>query len=152
MAQRRELAFENLDAALDDVRELAAGEVQVTGGHTFAEIVRHRALTNNMVTGKIKPPTLPWYMRLAMPFIRSSILNGDVKPGFKLPAKMESYFWSTESVEIEEAIEQLSASIENYKNNGPLEIHPVFGRATREQVDQLTLKHAAMHLSFVRRV
>ena len=65
---------------------------------------------------------------------------------------MESYFWSTESVEIEEAIEQLSASIENYKNNGPLEIHPVFGRATREQVDQLTLKHAAMHLSFVRRV
>lgn len=151
MSKRRELVFDDQDMVLADVRQLATGEVQVAGSHSFAEIVRHLALTNNMVTGKTpSPPPLPWYMRLMMPFMRSSILNGPVKPGFKLPVKMEAFFWPDDPVEIGEAVAQLAASIENYKATGPLDVHPVFGRATKEQVDRLTLKHAAMHLSFVR--
>jgi len=43
----------------------------------------------------------------------------------------------------------LKQSVENYKANGPLEVHPVFGRVSREQNLELNCGHCAMHLSFV---
>lgn len=149
MAERRELKFNSLDEVQTEIERLAAGDVQVTGNHSFGKIVRHLAITNEMVCGKIAPPKLPWYMRMVMPLISGWILNGPVKPGFKLPSNMEPFLWPIQEVSVSEAVEQFRDSVEYYKRNGPLPIHPVFGKATREQVDLMTLKHAAMHLSFV---
>lgn len=150
MSERRELVFESFDEVLAEVERLATGDVRVDGKHSFGKILRHLALTNDMVTGKIKAPKLPLVMRLAMPFMRKSILNGPVKPGFKLPSKADGFFWPSEEPELPDAIAYLKQSVENYKTNGPLPVHPIFGKAERAQVDQLTLRHAAMHLGFVR--
>ena len=53
-------------------------------------------------------------------------------------------------VDPKEAIENFKASVKAYQDKGPLAVHPIFGKVTREQVDNITLSHAAMHLSFVR--
>lgn len=104
-----------------------------------------------MVVGNITPPKLPWYMRLAMPLLKNGILNQPVKPGFKLPnTAMQEFFWSKTEVDPKEAIENFKASVKAYQDKGPLAVHPIFGKVTREQVDNITLSHAAMHLSFVR--
>jgi hypothetical protein len=88
-------------------------------------------------------------MKLVLPFIRATILKGSVKPGVKLPANAEAAFWPHENIAIEDAIQMLKESVTYYKQHGPLPVHPIFGKATREQIDMLTCNHAAMHLSFV---
>lgn len=147
--ERRDLSFNSLDEAVADVERLAAGQVRTTGKHSFAKILKHLALTHDMATGKLEGPRPPLLMRLVMPFIKGSILNSPVKPGFKLPQKSEQFFWPDGEVDQEEALAHFKASVENYKQNGPLPVHPIFGSATREQLDRLNCGHCAMHLSFV---
>jgi len=149
MIQRRETSFKNQQEIVQDVETLAQGSVKTLGKHSFAEIVCHLAMTNDIVTGKIVPPKLPWMMRVLMPLMRSSVLNRPVKPGFKLPKNMEAFFWPNEKVELPEAINRFKASVEYLEAQGPLPIHPIFGKATREQSENLLLSHAAMHLSHV---
>ena len=147
--ERRELNFTSLDDAVADAEALAAGEVRTTGNHSFGQILEHLARTHDMATGKVPGPQLPFFMRLMMPFLKGSILNGPVKPGFNLPKDAESFFWPDQEFDVQEALAHLKASVENYKTNGPLSVHPVFGKATKEQVDRLNINHCAMHLSFV---
>lgn len=148
--KRREISFASLDEIISDMETLASSKHETTGSHSFGKIVQHLATTNEMVIGNITPPKLPWYMRMAMPFIKNSILNNPVEPGFKLPNKsMQEFFWSQSDVDLKEAIDNFRTSVKAYNDKGPLPVHPIFGKATREQVDKLILNHAAMHLSFV---
>lgn len=147
--KRRELTLSSLDDIVAEVERLAAGEVKTTGKHSFPQIVRHLALSNSMMTGRIPAPKPPLIMKLMLPFIRSAILKGSVKPGVKLPANAEAVFWSDEEISIQDTIEMLKESVAYYKKDGPLPVHPIFGKASREQLDRLTCNHAAMHLSFV---
>ena len=146
---RRELALNSLDEVVAEVERLVMGEVVTTGKHSFPQIVRHLALSNDMMTGRIAPPKLPLLMRLMLPLIRSAILRGPVKPGVKLPSSAEKVFWSDKEISINDAIAMLKDSVRYYQQNGPLPVHPIFGKATREQLDGLTCGHASMHLSFV---
>ena len=115
--ERRELSFSNWDEVIADIESLASGSgaPQVAGSHSFASIVRHLAITNEMVVGDQVPPKLPWYMRMAMPLLRNSILNNPVKPGFKLPnAQMQAFFWPEEEVSASDAIDRFKASVARY--------------------------------------
>lgn len=147
--ERRELRFNSLDEAVAEAERLAAGEVRVSGNHSFGKILKHLALTHDMATGKIVGPRPPWYMRLMMPLVKGMILKGPVKPGFNLPSSAEAFFWPPGEFEISESLTHLKESVENYKANGPLEVHPVFGKVSREQNYRLNCGHCAMHLSFV---
>jgi len=147
--ERRVLSFSSLDEAVADAEKLATGDVRTTGKHSFAQILKHLAITHDMATGKTKAPRPPFLMRLMMPFLKGMILNGPVKPGFKLSAAAEEFFWPSQEVDVQEAMAHFKQSVENYKKNGPLEVHPIFGKATREQLDRLICGHCAMHLSFV---
>jgi hypothetical protein len=147
--ERRELHFENLDEAVAEAERLAAGEVRTTGEHTLGQILEHLARTHDMATGKTAGPKLPFVMRLLMPLIKKKILNSPVRPGVKLPAKGEEFFWPQGDVDVNTALSHLRESVDNYNANGPLPVHPVFGKATREQIDRLNCGHCAMHLSFV---
>lgn len=147
--KRRELALGSMDEVVAEVERLAAGQVTTTGKHDFPKIVRHLALSNNMTTGRLAAPKPPLLMRLILPLIRSSILNGPVKPGVKLPAKAETLFWSDDEISTKDAIAMFKDSVAYYKKHGPLPVHPFFGKTTAEQADRLLCRHAAMHLSFV---
>ena len=147
--ERRELRFDSLHDAVADAERLAQGNVRTTGEHTFGQIVEHLARTHDMATGKTTGPTLPFFMRLMMPFLKGSILNAPAKQGFKLPPAAQEFFWPDGDVDVQQAVAHLKQSVENYYSNGPLKVHPVFGKATREQIDNLNITHCAMHLSFV---
>ena len=147
--ERRALSFSSLEEAVAYAEKLAAGKVRTTGKHSFALILKHLAITHDMATGKIKAPRPPFLMRLLMPLLKGMILRGPVKPGIKLPRAAEEFFWPDQEVDIQDALAHLKQSVENYKRNGPLEVHPFFGKATREQLDRLNCGHCAMHLSFV---
>ena len=148
--KRREISFSNLEEVVSDIESLASSQHETSGVHSFGKIVQHLATTNEMLVGNIVPPKLPWYMRMAMPFLRNGILNNPVEPGFKLPnSAMQDFFWSADEVDLQSAVENFRKSVKLYNERGPLPVHPVFGKATREQIEKMTLSHAAMHLSFV---
>ena len=147
--ERRELSFDSLDEAVAEVERLAQGEVRVTGSHSFAQIIEHLARTHEVAIGKATPPRLPFMMRLIMPLMKGMVLNAPVKPGLKLPDKAQSFFWPQDDVDLQQAISHLKESVEQYKALGPLPVHPVFGKASREQIDRMNCGHCAMHLSFV---
>ena len=147
--ERRELHFRFLEEVDAEAERLAAGKVRTTGNHSFGQILEHLALSHDMATGKIEAPRPPFVFRLLMPLMRGMILRGPVKPGFQLPKKSEDFFWPSGEVEVQKALAHLRMSIDNYNTNGPLAVHPVFGRVTREQNERLNCGHCAMHLSFV---
>jgi hypothetical protein len=145
----RSLTFSTQDEILAEAERLAAGNPRIAGKHSFPEILRHLARTNDMLTGRIVPPKLPLPMRLMMPLVRMLVFNRPVKPGFNLPKNSESFFWPQEPIDVEEALAALQESIAHYQRQGPLPYHPIFGKASRQQIDRLALDHAAMHLGFV---
>lgn len=147
--ERRNISFQSLEAAIADAEQLAGGEVRTTGKHSFGQILEHLARTHDMSCGKVAGPKPPWYMRLMMPLVRGMIVKGPVKPGFKLPADAEAFFWPEEEVDVQTALQHLKESVSNYQATGPLAVHPVFGKLSADKVDRLNCNHCAMHLSFV---
>ena len=148
--ERRELKFQNLDEVVADAERLAAGETRVTGNHSFGQILTHLALSQDVSTGKATAPPPPFFMRLMMPLMRRMVINSKpLKPGIKLPAKGESFFWPDQEITVAEALQHLKDSTEHYRNHGPLAVHPFFGKLSTAEADELNCRHAALHLSFV---
>ena len=148
--ERRELKFSSLDEVVEEVERLATAEVRTTGNHSFPEIVRHLALTHDMVTGKVKGPSPPWYVKLVIGLMKSRLMKDKpLAPGIKLPPNAEAFFWPDSEVSLADAIAHLKQSVENFKANGPLPKHPIFGEVSAEKNLSMNLRHAALHLSFV---
>ena len=150
-AERRELAFSNLDQVVADAERLASGEVRTTGKHSFGQILNHLTVSQDVSSGRVtNAPPPPFFMKLMMPLMKGMIINSKpLKPGVKLPAKGESFFWPNEEFEVGAALEALKESTEYYKSHGPLAVHPFFGKLSKADADELNCRHAALHLSFV---
>ncbi len=149
-AERRELSFQNLDEVLAEVKRLASGEVRTTGNHTFGQILNHLALSHDVAAGRVQAPSPPFFMKLLMPLMKRMVINSKpLKPGVKLPAKGEAFFWPDNDFDVPSAVEYFKQSVDFYKANGPLENHPFFGRISKAECDELNCRHAALHLSFV---
>jgi hypothetical protein len=148
--ERRELTFNSLDEVVAEAERLAAGEVRTTGNHSFGQILHHLAVSHDVSTGRVVGPSPPFLFRLLMPLMKRMVINDKpLKPGIKLPAKGESFFWPDREFDVAEELQHLKDSVEYYKANGPLPQHPVFGKLTRDEADGLMCRHGALHLSFV---
>lgn len=148
--ERRELTFANLDEVLAEAERLASGEVRTTGNHSLGQILNHLALSLDVATGRVVAPPPPFFMKLMMPLMKRMVLGSKpLKPGIKLPAKGEAFFWPDKEFEVPSALQYFKDSVGQFSTNGPLEKHPFFGKLTKEQGEQLECRHAALHLSFV---
>ncbi|NND96284.1 MAG: DUF1569 domain-containing protein [Pirellulaceae bacterium] len=148
--ERRELTFENLNEVVAEAERLAAGNVRTTGKHSFGQILNHLALSHDVATGRAVGPPPPWFMKLMLPVMRRMVIHSKpLKPGIKLPADGEAFFWPDKEFDVPTALQHLKESVECYKSNGPLEKHPFFGKLTAEQGESLSCRHAALHLGFV---
>ncbi|TWU39594.1 DUF1569 domain-containing protein [Novipirellula artificiosorum] len=148
--QRRELTFQKLDEVVTEVERLASGEVRTSGNHSFGQILNHLALSHDVSTGRLAAPAPPFFMRLMMPLMRRMVIGTKpLKPGIKLPASGEAFFWPDKEIDVPTAMQAFKESVDYYQSKGPLEKHPFFGKLTKEENLQLCCRHAALHLSFV---
>ncbi len=148
--EQRDLTFQNLDEVVAEAERLAAGDVRTTGKHSFGQILNHLTLSQDVSTGRVVAPPPPFFMKLIMPLIRRMVINSKpLKPGIKLPAKNEAFFWPDKEFDVASALDQLKKSTEYYKANGPMPVHPFFGKLTKEEANELNCRHAALHLGFV---
>lgn len=146
--KRRKLHFDTLDDALAETERLAEGEVETTGRYSYGQILDHMAKVTDTVTGELVLPPAPLPLRIAIRMARPIMIRNTLPAGFKLPSKTQSVLWSSEDVDVATGLQRWKEAIDRYKN-GELQPHPVFGKMTREQHDQIQCRHAELHLSFV---
>jgi hypothetical protein len=101
--------------------------VRITGNHTFGQILNHLALSHEVASGRVQTPAPPFFMKLMMPLMKRMMINSKLlKPGIKLPAKGESFFWPDTEFDIPTTVNYCKETVDHYKANGPLEKHPFF--------------------------
>jgi hypothetical protein len=148
-ADRRTLHFDSLDDALAEAERLAGSDVTTTANRSYGQILEHLARTFDVVTGHTAGVTVPlplrWIMRVARPWV----LARPMKPGFNLPSNAQSVFWPSDDVSVAEGMAHFRESLERFRQADSLPKHPLFGKMTRQQHDQLQCRHCELHLSFV---
>lgn len=149
MAQRRKLEFATLAEAAAEVERLSSVETTTTGNFTHGQIVRHLAVTLDIVCGHTPPPKIPFMIRTFAPWIKGFILNKPIKPGTKLPSGAQDVFWPPGDISVADANEHFRQSLARFESTNPLPPHLIFGKMSKDEQDLLQRGHIAMHLSHV---
>ena len=149
MPQRRELEFATLAEAAAEVDRLASVETTTTGNFSHGQIVRHLAITLDIVSGHTPPPKIPFVYRTLGPLIKRFVLKKPIQPGNKLPSDAQSAFWPAGDVSVVEANKHFHEALARYEATQQLPPHLIFGKMTKEEQDILQRGHIAMHLGFV---
>lgn len=145
---RRKLHFDTLDDAVAEAERLVATDVETSGRYSLGQILDHLARVIDTVTGEVVPPPAPLPLRIVLRVVRPIMITRTLPSGFKLPAKTQSLLWSADEIDPATGLQHWKEAIERY-NRTELLPHPVFGKMTRQQHDQIQCRHSELHLSFV---
>lgn len=147
---RRELRYDSYDELLADAERLAAGEIEQIGNWSPGQIFDHlgRSLDASIDGGAPKAPLM---IRLvAGLFFRKKFIYESIPSGFEIPQKSAKVFKPEEGVGTEEGLAHLRAAVERCKAESKRAPHPVFGTITQAEWDSFSLRHAEMHMSFLK--
>lgn len=148
-ADRRSLHFDSIDDALAEAERLAASQVTTTGNQSYGQILEHLARTLDVVSGKITGVNVPLPLRIMGRAMKPFFLSRPMKPGLNLPSAAQDIFWPSDEVSVEDAMTHFRTALDRFRNAKSLPKHPVFGKMSREQHNQLQCRHCELHLSFV---
>lgn len=147
-ATRRELKFENLNEAIEDIKTLSSQGYDQVGNWNLAMICQHLSKTMRMTVEGADfkmPGIMQWVARL---FFKKTFMTGKpVKMKVSAPAQLvpeeteEVEKWTTEFTFLANKILD--------DNTELVHQHPVFGKLSTEELRKLHGWHAAHHLSFL---
>lgn len=146
VAGRRQLRFSSYEDLLADVHAMNAQPSRHLGNWSLGQICEHLAKAIEYAVDGA-PFKAPWVLRAVGPLIKKRIITRPMKPGFRLPKSANEYLPVNPDAAI--GIARLEQAIARYRAAEQVQPHAIFGPMTREQFDQLTFRHAEMHLSFV---
>ncbi len=143
---RRQLHFETYQDVLDDVHRLAGGPCRQLGNWSLSEVCQH--LTKTMHTSiDGAPGKFPWYLRMIGPLLKKRFLTRPMPAGFMAPPSARTLMPGDEETSVAVAdLEKASARMHETSQRKP---HPVLGKMSREDWDQLHMRHGELHLSFL---
>jgi hypothetical protein len=149
---RRTLRFERLDDLTAEVDRMAAAAAQGRacpgGTWTLGQIFNHLAAwAEYSYTGM--PLKVPWVIRLLMRMRRRAFFNDPMPAGVRIP-RVNGGTLATEPAELEPALARYRAVLDRLAREAPARAHPIFGALTHEEWIKLQLRHAELHLGFVR--
>jgi hypothetical protein len=144
---RRRLDYRSLEELQADAERLGAGPVKALGNWSPGQIYRHLAVsfTHSIDGADIK---FPWYLRLMARIFKKKLIRGPMPPGFKMPPDAAKLIVPGPT-STEEGLTELRAAIARLQREHKRARHPVFGELTQEEWNQLYLKHASLHMSFL---
>lgn len=145
---RRRVSYQSLDDIREDLERLATQPIQTVGQWSFAQILRHLTRTVHASFDGFGFKA-PWIVRkMIAPLIKRKFLTKPMPAGFKLP-KTATVLIPSEGIETITAVDEFRAALGRLEREIPRAEHPVFGLLKPEQWQQLHLRHAELHLSFV---
>ncbi len=146
VAGRRQIEFTCYQDILDDVHALAASPTRALGNWSLGKICRHLAIAVDMaIDGTDFKPNL--LVRMGGRLLKRRFLTRPLTPGFRLSRK--AAFLIPSEGDAAEGVAELERAVERLNRVADRKPHPFFGPLTRDEWDQITFRHAAMHLSFI---
>jgi len=143
---RRQLHFDSLAQMSADAEQLAAAkQIEALGNWTLGQALDHLAISMNLSIDGAKA-RVPLPVRLIAPLFKKRILKRSMSAGFKTFRPYDP----RPDVAPAEGVARMKAAIDRLAENPHREPHIIFGRMSREEYDQLHLRHAELHLSFFR--
>jgi len=151
LVERRSLKFDSLDEVLKDAELLVNAEQVVSAGTwNLAQTLMHLAIGMRMSMESGINTKRSLMLQIMGPIIKRRILKHGMKPGYKLPEKVARLLVPKENTKLTTAWDALQSQVERMKECQKFYPHPVFGDLTRDEWLKLTLRHAELHLSFLR--
>jgi Protein of unknown function (DUF1569) len=148
VSNRRHVHYEHLSDVLAEADKFAAANAETVGNWTLAQIFDHLSKSLRVAV-EGTDASLPWPLRLFLRPIRGRFFSRPLKPGFHVPSKLEAVLRPQERLSNEEALQELREAVARFESGRQLAPHPAFGRLTRAEWQQITLRHAELHMSFV---
>ena len=149
MSEHRELTFDDLEQAMSEARRLADVPTRTTGNYGHGQLIDHLARAVEIATGTLEPPPVPKIIRWVGPLMRGFVTKRRMKPGFKVPDKVNEHFWSADDVPIGDAMNRLETAYQVFRSTDPLPPHPILGNYRRDQAEALQCRHFELHLGFI---
>jgi hypothetical protein len=144
---RRELHFAKLADIQADAERLASRPVRQLGNWPLGYSLAHLAGAMKMSLDEVDFKA-PWFIRMLAPLFKKKFLRSPMKPGFQLPKNAAEVLMPRREVPTQEGLNELRTMIDRLNREPQRYPSPVFGKMTKEEWDQLHLRHAEMHLSF----
>lgn len=145
---RRHVHYDCLSDLLDDAERQAAGNSQTLGNWTLPQIFEHLSRSLRMAVDGTNA-LFPLPARLFLRPLRRRFFSRPMKSGFNVPPKLEKALRPGTGLSIEPALKELREAVSRFESAPQLAYHPAFGRLTRDEWRQISLRHAEMHMSFV---
>jgi hypothetical protein len=146
---RRKVHYGSYDEFLTDARRAVRDKAGTTGNWSLGRILEHLAIANEKsIDGFGFQVPLPVRL-IAATFIKKRVLEQGLKPGVKLPQRGAAVL-VPEEIDAEAALEHLCHSVERLQSETKRSPHPFFGRMALDESNRLTLRHAELHMGFVK--
>lgn len=144
---RRTLYFERIEEIVADAERVAAGPHRTLGNWSAGQIFMHLARNFDLsIDGGV---SAPWPVKIiARLFLKRRLLRRPMPAGYQLPAKAATQLVPGET-ETEAGLAGLRQAADRYQTTRHRAPHAVLGRLTAQEWDQLHLRHAELHLSFL---
>ncbi len=154
VADRRTLRFRDFSELWADVESIAeaerTGRLRRIGNWTVGQILTHLAAWVEYSSNGY-PPELraPWFVRLIMRFQKRKFLYDRMPAGVEIPG-VPGGTLATSDAPTPDAMQRLHAAWERLLREPPRVKNLLFGEMTHDEWIQLNLRHAELHLSFLR--
>ena len=152
VAGRRTLRFNGIDDVLADVEALAAaeraGRLRRVGNWTLGQTLGHLATWVGFAYDgvPVKPPLpIRWIMK---PFKRRFLYHR-MPAGVKIP-KVPGGTFGTDPLTLDEGLDRYRRALARLKADPPKDRHAIFGPLTHDEWINGQLRHAELHLSFLK--
>jgi Protein of unknown function (DUF1569) len=145
---RRQLHFNSLDDIVADVEQLAkAKEVRSLGNWSNGQVLKHLTLVmNGSIDGM--PRVMPGFMRFFLSlFMKNSFLKNPMPAGYELPKRAAAILPSPTSWE--QGLQGFRQAANRLRTETTRQTHPVMGRLTVDEWNQVHCRHSELHLSFL---
>ncbi len=150
----REIRFDSIDDAVAEIERVAMadrdGRLKRCGNWTAGQIFGHLSSWIDYAfdgyPSEMKPP---WIIRFILKFQKHKFIKGPMPRGVKIP-RVPGGTYATEAISTEDGRSRVVNSFERLRREKPARASPIFGEMTHEEWAQLNLRHAELHLGFVR--
>jgi hypothetical protein len=145
---RRRVRYSSLDEVVADAQRAVGAKAATTGNWSLGQILEHLATAQDKMIDGFGFST-PWPVRtLGRLFFKKRVLTKGLTPGFRLNPKAAAVLVPGET-DAAAALEHFRRSTERLKTEQQRSAHPFLGPMTVEECDQMCLRHAELHMSFV---
>jgi hypothetical protein len=148
VAQCRKVRYESFDQIVLDAERAVREQAQTTGNWSLGQILEHLAIANDRsIDGFGFEASFP--VRMLGPFFKKRVLAQGMNPGIQL-SKQASAALVPDETDVQVALDHLRQSFKRLDSEATRSPHPILGRMSLDESNRLCLRHAELHMGFVK--